>query len=171
MLILLQFCMVRNLLLTFHFWQCLGLVHTCLVLSWCSLHAKIALLCLIFNLFCALFSMEMTFLKYSEVASPFFTANHISICQVIDWCLHVHLSFYHFQLMSSYLIAEIFFFSSQEHGLALCTVNRNGIKFSPALTTSISDTLSLSVLAVLLYFLSLTDVSISYSKVFNKNIK
>lgn len=73
--------------------------------------------------------------------------------------------------MSSYLIAEIFFFSSQVHGLALCTVNRNGIKFSPALTTSISDTLSLSVLAVLLYFLSLTDVSMSYSKVFNKNIK
>lgn len=141
MLILLQFCMVRNLLLTFHFWQCSGLVYTCLVLSWRSLHAKIALLCLIFNLFCALFSMEMTFLKYREVASPFFMANHISICQVIDWCLHVHLSFYHFQLMSSYLIAEIFFFSSQVHGLALCTVNRNGIKFSPALTTSISDTL------------------------------
>lgn len=30
---------------------------------------------------------------------------------------------------------------------------------------------SLSVLAVLLYFLSLIDVSLSYSKVFNKNIK
>lgn len=41
----LQFCMVRNLLLTFHFWLCLGLVCTCLVLSWHSLRAKIALLC------------------------------------------------------------------------------------------------------------------------------
>lgn len=169
--ILLQFCMVRNLLLTFHFWQCLGLVYTCLVLSWRSLRAKIALLCFQIltgkthsphpaSLFVKLnlgnsrhtplrwfcvhfvslvalpctvltaspvfrrwelytgfslkslftsFSMEMTFLKYSEAASPFFMANHTSVCQVIDWCLHVHLSFYHFQLMSSYLIAENLF--------------------------------------------------------------
>lgn len=171
MLILLQFCMVKNLLLTFHFWQRSGLVYTCLVLSWRSLHAKIALLCLIFNLFCALFSMEMTFLKYSEVASPFFMANHISICQVIDWCLHVHLSIYHFQLMSSYLIAEIFFLVPKYTALHFVQLIETVLNLAQPLQHPFQILCSLSVLAVLLYFLSLTDVSLSYSKVFNKNIK
>lgn len=133
MLILLQFCMVRNLLLTFHFWQCLGLVYTCLVLSWRSLHAKISLLCLIFH-----------GNDFSEIhwgcKSLFHGQSHQHLSS--DWlmppCPSLFLSFPADELLPD---SRNFFFSSQVHGLALCTVNRNGIKFSPALTTSISDTL------------------------------
>lgn len=70
----------------------------------------------------------------------------------------------HFQLLSSHLGAEAPV-SPQVHGLALCTVNRREIKFIPALPSSISDFYSFSVLTACLYFVSLADVLISYSKV------
>lgn len=70
----------------------------------------------------------------------------------------------HFQLLSSHLGAETPV-SPQVHGLALCTINRREIKFIPALPSSISDFYSFSVLTAFLYFVSLADVLISYSKV------